>query len=368
MQADQHIAIIVNGGVYSGFRSEGTPVLTQLLMSISKEYHITVFSLTEASSKEAPFALINVSGSGFRKYLNLYREVKKVHGVRPVDLFHGFFGWPAGFLSVVFGRLLSRPSLITLMGGESARLPEINFGMLDKPHLKRFIFWSIRKASVSVALSQYQKDSLISHGLQLPENMKVIPFGIPFTNPAESVAKSGSYQLIAVANINLIKNHPMMVRALGLLRQRLDVSLKIVGGDFLNGQVQRFTAQEGLTDYVSFTGQVSNAEAKQMIAAADAMVIASYSESFSVAFVEAMAVRVPVCSTPVGLMQELANTHCLTCPIDDHEQMATQLYELLTNDALRTKLVQNGKAWSKAHDLNHTLSEYRALYQGLIRK
>lgn len=368
MQANRHIAFIVNGGVYSGFQSEGTPVLTQLLTAISEHYQVTVFSLTSASSEVAPFHLLTIDGKGLRKYINLYRAVKKVNRRRPIDLFHGFFGWPAGFFSVVLSRLFSKPSVITLMGGESTSLPTIKFGMLDKPHLKRLIFWSIKKASATVVLSQYQKNSLISHGLSAHSNLQLIPFGIQFNDQHKEVLPKAPYELIVVANINLIKNHRMIIRALKVLRQRLDVHLKVIGGDFLDGQIQEFTEQEGLAQQVSFIGQVSNDKVKQLIVSADAMVIASYSESFAVVFVEAMMMGLPVCSTPVGLMQELAGTHCLICEIDDHKQMADQLYKLLTQHELRTKLIRNGKAWAKSYDLTYTMSEYGSLYNNLIGK
>ncbi|GAB5528402.1 MAG: hypothetical protein Roseis3KO_01790 [Roseivirga sp.] len=366
MTGKKHIAIITNGGVYSGYRAEGTPALTNLLRELAKEYKLTVFSLTSAKPDVAPFKLIPVKGRGYLKYWDLYLRLKTAHRENPISLIHGYFGWPAGFLAVFFSKIFSIPSIQTLMGGESADFPEINFGLLGNPLLKRLVFWSIKKASVTVVLSRYQLNSLASHGLKPSQSIKVIPFGVPLKDVSKKVGVKLTYQLVSVGNINLIKNHKMMIKALKTLNKRMEVHLTIVGGDYLDSQIQNFVQAEGMSDYVTFTGQVSNEMAVAHIAAADGLVIASYSESLSVVFVEAMSVGTPVCSTPVGLMKDLADTHCLVCDIDDHEQMSDQLQRLLTNDELKERLIRNGKAWAGSHDADYTLTEYTLLYDQLM--
>lgn len=365
MAEKSRIAIVVNGGVFSGYRSEGLPVLTKLVAGLSKKYELVVYSFTEIDAKLSPFKTVTIGGSKFSKYFWFVRAVTKDHRERPFTLIHAFFGLPSGLLSVLLSKWLRIPSVVTLMGGESANLPDGNFGALRKRHTKRLVFWMIAKASRTVAQTHYQWKILKENGLSDKLDMEVIPFGIEKSITHPKPHSAAPYQLISIGNINLIKDHFTLIRALAALRQTLDVKLRIVGGDFLNGLIQSFVKEQGLEDVVTFTGQKTNQEAIEELRHGDMLVISSKSEGMSVVFLEALMNGVPVCSTRVGLMHDLAGSHCLVSETEDHLALAQNINSLLTDAALKEQLIKNGKEWVHANDLEATVERYGSLYTQL---
>jgi glycosyltransferase involved in cell wall biosynthesis len=356
------VAIVVNGGVFSGHQSEGLPVMTKLVSGLSKNHELVVYSFTEIDTDLAPFKAVPIHGTKFNKYFQFFRAIIKDHREHPFSLIHGFFGLPSGVLSVLLSKWLRIPSVVTLMGGESANLPDSNFGALRKWHTRRLVFWMISKASRVVAQTEYQRKILRENGLDGKLDMEVIPFGIERSVSESKPFQSLPYQLISVGNINLIKDHFTLIRALVELRKTLDVKLKIVGGDFLNGLIQSFVKEQGVENSVDFVGQKNNQEAIEELRQSHILVISSKSEGMSVVFLEAMMNGVSVCSTRVGLMHDLADSHCLVSEAKDHIKLAENIQKVLTDDELRKQLINNGREWVLQNDLDTTIARYGQVY------
>lgn len=364
MQNKKRIAFIVNGGVYSGFNSEGMPVMTQLITGLSERCDVIVYSFTEINQSKAPFKAIRVNGGKITKYLNVIRHLKKDHKESSFSLIHGFFGLPSGFLTVCIAKLLKLPSVVTLMGGESANVPDIGFGALRNWHTKKIVFWMIKNATKVVAQTNYQWQMLKKNGLNSSIELAVIPFGIKVEGLGKvKTPERGYFQLISIGNINMIKDHFTMVKSLKKLRNSVHARLAIVGGDYLNGRVQAFVNEQGMDEHVDFLGHLSNKEAVDELSRSNVLVITSKSEGMSVVFLEAMMKGVPVCSTPVGLMHDVEGSHCLVSDIGDYSGMAENLKIVLANQEFRSEIIEKGFNWVRENDLSVTIDRYSRVYE-----
>jgi glycosyltransferase involved in cell wall biosynthesis len=100
-----------------------------------------------------------------------------------------------------------------------------------------------------------------------------------------------------------------------------------------------------LGDHVRFFGGLSHSDVVRHVASADVLVNPSYSESFGMSLVEAMACRTPVVATSVGGMREIVDDDVgrLVDPADP-VALAVAIVELLATPDVRRRMGQAGRA------------------------
>ncbi|MFF0051728.1 glycosyltransferase [Streptomyces sp. NPDC005498] len=119
-------------------------------------------------------------------------------------------------------------------------------------------------------------------------------FGIP----------ADAFLLAFVANFRPVKNHTLLVEAAALVLERRPDALFVLAGDGpLREQVLTDIRRRGLQDRIRYLGRVP--QAGRLVAAADALVLASHYEALPVVVMEALASGVPVVATEVGGIPDL---------------------------------------------------------------
>jgi glycosyltransferase involved in cell wall biosynthesis len=100
------------------------------------------------------------------------------------------------------------------------------------------------------------------------------------------------------------KNHAFLLRALRELRARgLPVKLLVVGDGPLRAPLERQSAELGVAPHTIFAG--THADVRPLVSAFDLMTLASTSEAFSIAALEAMGMGIPAVLSDVGGAREL---------------------------------------------------------------
>ena len=364
MEKKLRLAVIVHGGVNSGHKGQGIPTLMTLLKELHLNVDLTVYSLAKLNTTNE-LSVKYVRGVGKLKYITLGLLFTKDHLIKRYDVVQAFWGFPSGVLANILSAIFSVPSVVTLMGGETASLPDINYGALKDEKGKKRVFQLVRKANIVVALSNYQIEFLKKSGFSDHSEITIIPFGVKCSGRVKELPDSEIFNIVQVANINSIKDHKTAINAVNLVSERINVHLKIVGGDFLNGKIQRYVAEKRLSDKISFTGILTNEEVFTLIEESDLVLMSSRSEGQAVVFNEAMAQGVPFCATDVGLMQDLAGECCLTSTPGDFKGLANNMIKVLTDESLYRTLSQNGIEWTINNDLNTTVSKYLEVYKKL---
>ena len=93
-------------------------------------------------------------------------------------------------------------------------------------------------------------------------------------------------------------------------------------------------------------------------------------ESFGLAALEAMAMKIPVISTNTGGLPEV-NINEVTgylSDVGDVEDMANNAIKLLSDEKLLSKFKANAYEQAKKFDINNVLPLYEKLYQKVIAK
>ena len=125
---------------------------------------------------------------------------------------------------------------------------------------------------------------------------------------AEHPELEGKFVLLFFGRVHVKKGLDLLAEALGrIATDQPELHLVVAGND--DGAWPGFRdrmAQLGLTSRLTYLGHVSGERARQVWAAADAFILPSYSEGFSMAVLEALACRLPSLITTACHFPEVA--------------------------------------------------------------
>ena len=147
-----------------------------------------------------------------------------------------------------------------------------------------------------------------------------------------------------------------LVKALWAYRRLYDPAarLHLVGSTPSNrylAALRAFVADLGLQDAVRITGEVSDGALAAYFEAADVYVSLSLHEGFGVPLLEAMQVGVPVVARPAGAVADTVGDGGLLLDRPDPTTVAAAVHRVLTDPALRDRLVAAGRRRVAAHSL-----------------
>jgi colanic acid/amylovoran biosynthesis glycosyltransferase len=118
-------------------------------------------------------------------------------------------------------------------------------------------------------------------------------------------------KLFSCGRLNVVKGHQDLMSAVRqLLDQGVDVRLEIAGEDDAGGtgyrkELEAHLKKLHLQDHVKLLGAIDAGAVKQKLEEAHLFVLASWHEPLGVAYMEAMAMGVPVIGTDAGGVAEL---------------------------------------------------------------
>jgi glycosyltransferase involved in cell wall biosynthesis len=359
------LAIIVPGGVGTGKDNIGVPVLLGLIKLIASKYDLTIFQLSKINPGYRPegFELISVyhSNSLIRVlrfpfiFRNHYRQKRFV-------AVHGFWAMPAGCLAVLVGKLFGIKSIVSVLGGDAVGLPQINYGRLHKPMLRRLTFWTLRNATHANALTKYLVNNLREYGFE--REMDIIPWGVDrdlFDYHPKSFAKEHSYTFLHVANLHPVKDQHTLLHAFALINAAIPSRLVIVGSGDGRQKVNDLIAGLQLQNSVTILDPVPYERLAAIYHGADLLLHTSLSEGQCEVVTEAMSCGLPVCGTRVGLMHDLPDC-CVMADVRDYKNLADKTIALVRDPVRMNEMRMRAHDWTSHHDIYWTVTQLMSLY------
>jgi glycosyltransferase involved in cell wall biosynthesis len=168
--------------------------------------------------------------------------------------------------------------------------------------------------------------------------------------------RSAAPYVVCIASLKPHKNLGALIDAFARLRDRLPHNLLIVGR--IGGLRTTDTAVLGKVaacgDRVQLTGEVSDAALRSLVAGASALVHPSLYEGFGLPPLEAMASGCPCLVSRTTAMPEVCDDAVLYCNPGDPNDIATRLYQLVTDERLRADLSTRGRARAATFQWSHT--------------
>jgi glycosyltransferase involved in cell wall biosynthesis len=359
-----------------GFDRSGTerviPVFLGLTERLAGADEIHVFALRQGTQPDI-FPLLGATvhelggESAIVRGLPLVRRAVRAlaaeHRNRPFDVLHGLWAGQSGLAAVLAARLLKIPVVVTVAGGELARLPNIRYGGFLTARERFVVKSTLRFASCVTAATEF---ALRPVRLTRPDAIR-LPLGID-TGRYEHNGKfngSNAWRLIQVAHLNRVKDQPTLLRAFQAVReQEPRARLEIVGEDTLRGEIQRMARDMGLDGSVSFPGVLPVDQVAERLATSHLMLHTSLHESGPMVFLEAAASNVATVGTAVGYLADLAPTCAVSVPIGDHQALARETITLLQDPDRRYEIARQARSFAVTHDADWTVARLRELYAG----
>lgn len=128
-----------------------------------------------------------------------------------------------------------------------------------------------------------------------------------------------------------IKNHKMLFKAIKKANERTKVKLILFGKGTLTEEYKKWILENDMSEFIDLPGHTDNLPAE--IKGADAFIVSSNRESFSVVLVEALAAGTPVVATdcPFGPPEILRDGKFGTLvPVEDSEAMANAIVDVVS--------------------------------------
>jgi D-inositol-3-phosphate glycosyltransferase len=280
---------------------------------------------------------------------------------RRYDLIHSHY-WLSGRLGGWAQKLWNLPHVTTFH-----TLGEVKIQTGIAAHEPRFRMVAekqiVQTCHRILALTERERDNLIRQYDAPAKNIGVVPCGVNlglFYPQAKSAARSklgfnpDDMILLYVGRFEYIKGLKALLEAMTYFGNHRRLRLVIVGGDDDTTPEFRAMAQAacelGVDKKVNFIGRIDQRNLADYYGAADMLVMPSYSESFGMVGLEALACGRPVVTTPVGAVDRLVRNARAGCVVSDHSPQALA-------DGIQTLI--NDQAVPSAGRIRRSILEYR---------
>ncbi len=124
--------------------------------------------------------------------------------------------------------------------------------------------------------------------------------------------------------------------------------------------------ETGMENRIVFTGYISEKELDSLFRMADLLIYPSLYEGFGIPVIEAMMMELPVITSNVTAMPEVANGAAYLVNPNNIEEMASGMSELLQNKKLQDEMKAKGIERSRSYTWQNVSERYLKIYQEAI--
>lgn len=205
--------------------------------------------------------------------------------------------------------------------------------------------WMFRSADHCVVLGEVWRNWVLETFELRPSRVGVVYNGVPPTHAIpRSTPDNQPFQLLFVGNLLERKGVKDLLRALASPAvQARDIRLIMAGGGPVDAY-RAMAAHLGILDRVTFTGWISQQDARAIMVNSHALILPAYDEGLPLVILEALASGTPVICTPVGSIPEVLQdqrTALFVAP-GDEAAIARAITTLIDQPETRTELAAAG--------------------------
>lgn len=272
----------------------------------------------------------------------------------------------------------SAPSVVTFHDMTFFLYPE-QHELYKKVFFRASIRFSARRARTIIADSESTRQDILRLLKLDPSRVVAVPLGVSpdFRRTDDYAALEAMRQkyhlpdqiILYVGVLEPRKNLPTLVRAFKSLVDRgVPHSLVLTGRrGWMHAELFQVVEDLGLRGRVIFLGYVPDEDLPLLYNAADLFVYPSLYEGFGLPVLEAMSCGVPVITSNVSSMPEIAGDTGILVNPHDADALADAMQLVLTDRALRDKLARNEQVRARMFSWERTARETLAVYEHAVR-
>ena len=204
----------------------------------------------------------------------------------------------------------------------------------------------------------------------IKREIKVIPNFIDIDKYAKKhnlcqgnlLAQDDEKIIVHVSNFRPLKRIIDVIKIFEKINQKINSKLIMVGDGPDKKKAKEFLRKNNLKNKVIFLGKTN--EVDEILCSSDLFLLPSEKESFGLAALEAMALKVPVISTNTGGLKDLNinGNSGYTSDIGDIDSMAENAIKILSDTSLEKKYRNQAFENAKKYDIKTVIPLYEKIY------
>lgn len=292
-----------------------------------------------------------------------------------LDLLHVHYAIPHASAALMARQILEKqgykiPFITTLHGTDITLVGK-------DPSFETVIKHSIEESDAVTAVSESLKQDTYTF-FKTNKPIEVIPNFInieEYVNVCEHhVCKKKTYApndekvIIHVSNFRKVKRVDDVLKMFDILRKSIKAKLILVGDGPERANIDKLCRELNTCNDIHMLGKII--DPKEILSIGDLFVLPSETESFGLAALEAMAMKMPVISSNTGGLPEVninGETGFL-CEVGDVQTMAQKGIEILSDENKLNQFKKKAFEQANRFDIQKILPLYEELYQRTLDK
>ena len=300
-------------------------------------------------------------------YTAMFFKAKKF--VPDTDIIHAQWSLTA-LVGIFLKKIYKKPLVLTERGSS------LN-AAIEHSITKKVLVWMLKKCDYITA-NNFEQIEIIKR-LGFTENVKAVPNGMDIEKfaPGDKLKSRETLGLPLQKKIILyvgwlVEKKGMrflLESSLEIIKKYPDILYVLVGGGLELQNYRKYVSENGLEEYVLFTGAKLPDEIPRYMNAADIFVLPSLCEGRPNVIPEAMACGLPVIATEVNGTPEIIRNGVDGILIEPKNSKAitTMILRILTNEKFAHKLKKYSRESITKKDLNwnYTAESFLRIYKGI---
>ena len=217
-----------------------------------------------------------------------------------------------------------------------------NIPIVAMEHWSQMAYTPIPKSSILTAKKVYSSiNQLLTVSTALKDNIlrqigvdsTVVPnmVGKEFYYRAQNCTTRKTIQLITTGRLIPEKHFDMLIKAIANISSST-LSLRIIGNGSEKNKLQRLITKLHIEDRVQLMGHKSKQEIVELLQDSDIFVLPSQSETFGVAYIEALACGLPIIATDCGGPRDIVtHSNGLLIPTNNQQALEQAIIQMSNN-------------------------------------
>ena len=300
------------------------------------------------------------------KLLRLFRS-------NQYDIIHYFFSLPTAFLSILPGKHIKLPYIVSLRGSDVPGYDIYNkkLELLHKIYLPiTKHIWKKAKAVVAVTAS-LKRTALQTNPHQ---SIDIIPNGIDtniFSTAAINKDDNDSFRLITVSRLIKRKGIQFVLKALSEIHiskssnSDNSITLSIIGEGNYENELKNMCRELGLSNIVTFLGFCPRNNIPSYFWQSDAFILLSLAEAFGNVIAEAMACGLPIIGANQGGIPDLVGEdNGILVEPENISQIKSAILLIKNNKDLRIRMGKvNAEKIKRNYNWGKIAEDYKDIYK-----
>jgi glycosyltransferase involved in cell wall biosynthesis len=276
-----------------------------------------------------------------------------------LDMFH--------FTTPLMPRYCPVPAVVTFHDLASLSLPEAET-IKERMYLDDMLEAG-RRATALIAVSQSTNDALVRYLHRTDAHVVLEGVDLQQFKRREDKQDTNSpeHYILCVGTLHTRKNHIRLMQAFEQIAPKIPHKLLIVGKDGSStAQMQRYLSEHP-TERIVQLGYVDDQRLVELYSGAAVLIMPSLWEGFGLPLIEAMACGTPVITSNISGLCEIAGDAAVLVDPSSVDDIAKQLYRVLTDEPLRMRLIEAGYRRSAALSWEAAAAQTIAVYETVRR-